>query len=257
MSRLHTEYQRLYLPPDARDAADAEHAPLLGRDGRVRAMVLGLRQPADWGTLCAVWRAVQTELEWPAPAIAVNGVDAFELWFSLAQPVPAAEAASVLQGLCRRHLPDVMPARLSLWPGPSPDLQPWTAPRIPALQAASGGWSAFVAPDLPAVFGDQPMLDFRPGDDAQAELLSRSVSVRPADWQAALDRHSHAAPGAASARPDPGATPPHAPVGPTPHTALNGPYQDPRAFLSDVMNEPTVPLELRIQAAKALLRTSA
>jgi hypothetical protein len=37
------------------------------------------------------------------------------------------------------------------------------------------------------------------------------------------------------------------------HAALQGPYQDPRRFLLDVMNDPTVALALRIDAAKALL----
>jgi len=37
------------------------------------------------------------------------------------------------------------------------------------------------------------------------------------------------------------------------HSALNGPYQDPRRFLLDVVNDPTVALALRIDAAKALL----
>ncbi|MDZ4295265.1 MAG: hypothetical protein U1C47_25500 [Hydrogenophaga sp.] len=39
----------------------------------------------------------------------------------------------------------------------------------------------------------------------------------------------------------------------TAHAALQGPYQDPRRFLLDVMNDPTVALVLRIDAAKALL----
>lgn len=243
MSRLHTEYLRLYLPPDAEDHT------LIGRDGRVRAMVFGLRQPADWAALSAVWRGVQTDLGWPAPAIAVNGVDAFELWFSLAEAVPAGEAAALLDALRHRYLPDVAPTRLSLWP--RADAAPWCTARIPALQAATGGWSAFVAPDLPAVFGDEPTLDFQPGDDAQAELLGRTSGVRVTDWRAAQALLQAAGGGgspAASAA-GPTAAPEADPVVP----ALNGPYQDPRSFLLDVMNHPAVALELRIRAARALL----
>lgn len=247
MSRLHTEYQRLYLPPDAEDHT------LVGRDGRVRALVLGMRQPADWAALSAVWRGVQADLGWPAPAIAVNGVDAFELWFSLAEAVPAAEAAALLDALRHRYLPDVTPARLSLWP--RADAAPWRHARIPALQDATGGWSAFVAPDLPAVFGDEPTLDFQPGDDAQAELLGRISGVRAADWRAAQALLLAAAgPGGAAAS-APAAGPASAPeLSPAAPDLMNGPYQDPRSFLLDVMNHPAVALELRIRAARALLK---
>jgi hypothetical protein len=248
MDRLQTQYQRLYLPP----SSEAVGAPgLIGVDGRVRALVFALRGPADWDALAPVWRGVQADLALPAPAIAVNGVDAFELWFSLAEPVPLAEASAFLQGLRQRYLPDVKPARLPLWPGPDAATppQPHTA-RIPALNPDTGHWSAFVAPDLPAVFGDDPSLDFQPGEDAQAELLSRLASATPAEWQAALAQLQPAAavpvtvPAAVPAQP-PGASPAHG--------ALNGPYQDPRRFLLDVVNDPTVALALRIDAAKALL----
>jgi len=45
-----------------------------------------------------------------------------------------------------------------------------------------------------------------------------------------------------------------APPAPTPHHAsLLGPYEDPRLFLRDVMNDSSVALVLRVDAAKALL----
>ena len=47
--------------------------------------------------------------------------------------------------------------------------------RVPQLQAETGRWSAFVAPDLAAVFGDEPVLDIPPGDEAQAELLASGL----------------------------------------------------------------------------------
>lgn len=252
MTRLQTEYQRLYLPPGA-SADSAETPGLIGADGRVRALVLALSRPADWDALSPLWRGVQSDLELPAPAIAVNGVDAFELWFSLAEPVPVAEAAAFLQGLRLRYLADVKPARLRLWPDavvPSASPDP---SRIPALHPATGRWSAFVAPDLPAVFGDDPSLDFQPVDDAQAEQLSRLASIPPDAWQAALAQLQAVAPAAAGVVPVPAALPVQPPAASPSHTALNGPYQDPRRFLLDVMNDPTVALALRIDAAKALL----
>lgn len=251
MTRLHTEYQRLYLPPGA-GVDDTAPPRFIDSDGRTRAMVLALGHPADWASLSPVWRGVQADLALPAPAIAVNGVDAFELWFSLAQPVPVAEATAFLQGLRQRYLPELAPKRLRTLPAGAGDAPP--AAWIPAPQAASGQWSAFVAPDLAAVFGDDPSLDFQPGNDAQAELLSRLVSTPLDAFQTALALLRPAAqPAATTAVPASGAAaPPPATPGAT-HAALAGPYQDPQRFLLDVMNDPTVALSLRIEAAKALL----
>lgn len=247
MTRLQTEHQRLYLLPTA-----ARNAPsLLGGDGRVRALVLGLSSPADWDALAPLWRGVQTELDWPAPAIAVNGRKAFELWFSLAEPLPRAEAAQLLAQLQGRYLADIRPDRVRAWPGADAAAEP---PTCPPMATAPDRWAAFVTPDLPAVFGDDPALDFPPSEDAQAELLSRLGSILPHAWQAAAVQLAEAlavlpadvgvAPAAPSAAP------------PTPtlhHAALVGPYDDPRLFLRDVMNDSSVALVLRVDAAKALL----
>lgn len=250
-SRLTHHLQRLYrLPGDLGSPSDSS-LHLVGADGSVRCMVLGLGQPADWGALAAVWRGVQADLEWPAPAIAVNGVDAFELWFALAEPVPVDQAADMLQGLCRRYLADVKPQRLRLRPSPDAGFpQPFSTQAtqlIPALQGDSGNWSAFVAPDLAAVFGDDPVLDLPPGDDAQADLLSRLTCIRPAAFQAALLSlkrvDSHEALGLQAPAMDAGPW-----EGPK-----NSLCEDPRRFLLAVMNDAAVSLALRIEAAKALL----
>jgi len=256
MNRLQAQYQRLYLPHTgvAPGAANAHPAnPEQPSEGSVRALVLALRNPADWDTLAPVWRGVQADLAWPAPAIAVDGVDAFELWFSLAQPVPRAEATAMLHGLCQRYLAGVKPERLPCWPGleASPALPTPQAGRIPALHPDTGRWSAFVAPDLPAVFGDDPSLDFPPSEDAQAELLSRLSSVAAADWRAALLDLQPVADAVGSVSPAFAVAP--AAVADTHHTALVGPYQNPSRFLLDVLNDTSVALVLRIDAAKALL----
>jgi hypothetical protein len=260
MSRLQAEYQRLYLHPAAEEGApDAAFAPLA--HGQARAMLLALARPADWGALSSVWRGVQVDLNLPAPAIAVNGTDAFELWFSLAKPVPVAQAQAFLNALRLRYLPEVVPGRLRLRPAVEEDASDASATvveRVPKLQAGSGNWSAFVAPDLAAVFGEDPWIDFPPGADAQAELLSRLASATPAEFQTALARlqprslalsataMSHDAP----ARLVTGVNRTHAVDG-------AGPYQDPRAFLLDVMNDASVALALRVDAAKALLVSKA
>ncbi len=236
MNRLDTEHQRLFASdPDAT------------AEGRLRHLVLALSGPADWVPLSAVWRGVQADLDLPAPAIAVNGVDAFELWFSLADPVPAHTAAAFLDGLCDRYLGEVAPARRRCWPSSDLGLQVEPA-RVPQLQAETGRWSAFVAPDLAAVFGDDPSLDIPPGDEAQADLLSRLKSVTRAEFQIALARLT----------PEPSpflpAVQPPVPTVVTPAAASTiRRHDDPRQFLLDVMNDPSVAMELRIKAAKALL----
>jgi hypothetical protein len=103
------------------------------------------------------------------------------------------------------------------------------------LHAATGRWSAFVAPDLAAVFGDDPSLDLPPGDEAQAEVLSRIQPIPAADWQRAI----------ASAAP--AALPVSQP------TTTPKPQDDPRRFLLSVMNDAKVDMALRVEAAKALI----
>jgi len=86
-----------------------------------------------------------------------------------------------------------------------------------------------VAPDLAPVFAEEPWLDTPPGEEGQADLLARLQSIKSA-----------ALPGPAAA----------AAAGATPAPATNS---DPKRFLLEVMNDASVPLALRIEAAKALL----
>jgi hypothetical protein len=216
MTRLQTEIHRLYGAP----TGDGEAA--------VRALVLELARPADWSRLAQVWQGVQADLGWPAPAIAVNGVDGYQLWFSLPQPLPPAEAQHLLDHLCGRYLADVTPERLRRIAGHPP-----TIPR----QVAADAWSAFVTSDLAAVFADTPWLDLPPGEDAQAELLGRLSPIATQDLHALLKEP--AAPAA-----------PVVTVAPPPRVTDD----EARQFLLSVMRDPAVELALRIDAAKALLR---
>jgi hypothetical protein len=101
---------------------------------------------------------------------------------------------------------------------------------VPALQPGTGLWSAFVAPDLAAIFSAEPWLDLAPSPDAQAHVLSRLESIKPAAFQAALSLSPVTPPATPSATPPNGLTPRQA-----------------------VMNDQAVELHLRIDAAKALL----
>jgi hypothetical protein len=229
MNRLHSELQRLYLLPTTDAAGSAQAAA-------VRALVLELARPAEWGELSKVWRGVQADLALPPPAIAVSGTDGLQLWFSLAEPVSASEGADFLARVRARYLAHIAPERLRVWPSAADPLRS-PAP-VPALHEATGNWSAFVAPDLAPVFADTPWLDIPPGEDGQADVLARLESIKPAALAAAMQRLQPLAPQEA----------PRA----MPGTA-DAPDLDPARFLQQVLNDASVPLGLRIEAAKALL----
>ncbi|MGQ0711440.1 MAG: hypothetical protein ACT4NV_17040 [Rhodoferax sp.] len=267
MNALHTELARLYhtAPPHTQLHAPlhgAVCAPLADANGQVRAAVLELARPADWGTLGALWRGVQTDLDLPAPGIAINGHDGYQLWFSWQQPIEAAQAQAFVAALCARYLQGVAPARLRCWPGGAnaahdPHAQDgsdsgFPAP-VPALHPRSGQWSAYIAPDLASVFADEPWLDRDPGLEAQTQLLARLQSIRPEAFaQAQQTLLPPAAP--ATATPTQAAPAASAPTGTPIDTTAPYPAETPGAFLQAVMQDPQAPLALRVQAAVALLR---
>jgi hypothetical protein len=252
MTRLQLALQRLYLPPPADAApAGAVGAPLAAADGHVRALVLEVRGPASWAALSRVWQGVQADLGLPAPGIAVSGSDGFQLWFSLQQAVPAAQGAAWLEALRLRHLAELPLRRVRQWPAASAAGQPaWQPGAVPAPQADAGHWSAFVSQDLAPLFEDTPWLDTPPNPDGQAGLLAQLHSMAPADvaqaWQACglPDVVVQPAPAAPAAVPV-------APVAAV--AAMAAAPQDPRQFLQAVMQDSSVPMALRIEAAKALL----
>ncbi|MBN8488253.1 MAG: hypothetical protein J0M20_11100 [Burkholderiales bacterium] len=217
MTRVDAEFARLF-------ALDGQGA-LIDGAGRSRALVLDWAAPADWDELGAVWRGVQDVLGWPAPAIAVSG-EALQLWFSLVEPVSADQARTLLVALRRRLLPADRAMRVEGWPREGRH-----ACRPGEPLPGDERWSAFVAPDLAPLFAQTPWLDVPPGDDGQAALLAGLGSVTPE--RLAVLSASASCVGAATV-----------------------PGVAPRAFLEQVMNDASVPLALRIEAAKALLMVS-
>lgn len=244
MTRLQSQLQRLYqLHPTASGLADQQ--------ALVRVMVLELARPADWDLLSRVWRGLQADLELPAPAVAVSGIDGFQLWFSLEQPVTVDHARAFLQALCARYLPDTDPGRLRLTPAASATtLEAPAGPSVPALQQRTGHWSAFVTADLAPIFADTPWVEDPPSDDGQAVVLSQLVSIKPPAFGTALERLGLSA----LQRDAPESTTPTRPADST--TARPGASHkclDPKQFLLQVMNDERVALALRVKAAKALL----
>lgn len=278
MNRLDTELHRLYLP-HPQPTAPQQAAPvvdasptLIGADGQVRALVLELASAAGWDGVAALWQGLQNELELPAPAIAISGAG-YQVWISLAQPVSVAQARAFLESLCRRFLAGIAPRHVQLQPSLEADVPDAPgaagvarhARLVPALQAASGHWSAFISPHLAAMFTDEPWLDMPPSPDAQADLLLRLKSLSPADFQRAQQQlaPTEAAPAAAAAatalpeqaatacdRPDAEAS---APTEGQDRLPAQTDELDPRRFLLAVMNDPATELRWRIEAAKALL----
>jgi hypothetical protein len=247
MNKLQTELQRLYFLPTAPNAPADLADELIDEQGRVRAMVLELTGPPSWELLSRVWIGVQTELEWPAPAIAVSGTDGLQLWFSLAEPIAAARAHACVLALRERFVADVDPRRVRLMPAADASGH---ARRIPAEQEPSGNWSAFVARDLAPVFDETPWLDIPPGEEGQANVL-RSLDVTT---MAAFEAAMHSLVPRAPMVPVAAATPLQAVADTaTPLVATGSASEQARRFLLRVMHDETQPVAVRIEAAKALL----
>lgn len=293
MSRLHAEFDRLYAPPGAAsDAPGSGDADLVGPNGQVRALVLDIGRPVEWPVVAPLWRAVQDDLDLPAPGLAISGEQSFQLWWSLAEAVPAQDAERFLQAVQRRFLPTLKPARVRTFPARTGDSNGdragWSHVRRVPAQVLPDQWSAFVAPGLAPVFEETPWVDFPPNEEGQAELLSALRSVSPSQWQDALARltgateeetgptgrtdaastatsmatstaTSRTAPATTSAVPagltltSAKASRHHTDGDPSPTGLVTESFSDPRRFLLHVMNDSAVPLPLRIEAAKALL----
>ena len=255
---------------------DVEPQPLQAWSGRLlgewtrlyapgQAMVLSFGRTVPWADVAAVWAGVQDEWGWPAPGIAIDGRQGYQLWFSVAAAVPAEMRRQAMGRLLQTLLPRCLPAErvqpvrdaCQPWPQAPGSTVPASVPQAlhveQALAEADGErWSAFVARDLAPVFEGSPWLDLSPSPEGQADLLARLAHIEPADFEAVAQTAPLLAvqPTAAPAVEMPPEVPPEAPW----HGAdPAAPTDDPRAFLLQVMNDAQVPLALRIQAAAALL----
>lgn len=257
MNRLQLALRRLYHMPDSHDDVrdDAPSASgLIAADGRVRAVVMAIAKSAGWETTTMLWAKVQSDLDLPSPAMAISGIDSYQIWFSLAEPVPVAQARHFLDLLRLRYLSAIPPDWIRM--KPAEDIAaPGHPPRmVPSLQPETGYWSAFVIPSLGGMFENEPWLESEPGSDSQADLLLRLESIKPDEFQQALERLTAAVEVLNAAQ---------APMSSNMESGaaslvkaaldLSGEGSDPKQFLLAVMNDPTIALHLRIEAAKALL----
>jgi len=232
MNPLQFELDRLYGL-----GASAAHGAAPAAAQGVRALVLELRPPAGWAQLSSVWTGVQSDLGLPPPAIAVSGIDALQLWFSLASPTLPSAGELFLRGLRARYLPDVGSTHIRLIADAA------QLPSAPPLETSPDRWSAFVAPDLASVFADTPWLDLPPNAEGQASLLHALEPIRQVALEAALGQlgvvEEVPADLKLSGLPE------------VPSFEQGG--ADAERFLRGVMNDESVPMALRIEAAKGLL----
>jgi hypothetical protein len=194
MEKLIAELTRLYLAPEAvtREAL-AQHLAgkttlaikLTTADNLTRALAIPFRKLAGaaegqhWTRLCEVANALQAELGLPAPAVSIDGANAFYLWLSLETPVPTARAQDFLAALRLAYFPETELA---------PDAA--TAPVYlpPCLNPRSGKWAAFIHPGMGASFADESGLEMTPPVAGQVAFLEGLDSIAGAQFQAALDK---------------------------------------------------------------------
>ena len=211
MHKLIAELNRLYLFDTQQQCQDAdggaqaltpavlarhlsgEHtvaARLVTDGGLARALVMEFGGKGGgelhWSAQCTIANAVQHELDLPAPAVSISGT-AFQLWLSLAAPVPVAQARQFLQLLRATFLP---PSADILAAAPPAYVEQAALP--PCLQP-SGKWAAFIHPSMGAAFVDEPGLDMPPPPAAQLGFLESLRSITPAQFAQALAQlHRHA-----------------------------------------------------------------
>lgn len=269
MNKLITELQRLYFLPDLQSkefsGVEDDRLPdgdstapryqlvtdlrLLGDDGLVRAMVLDFRRASDWPAVAALFQALQDDLELPAPAISVSGEAGFKMWFSLVDSLPLAEALHFLTALRSKYLPAIPEHQLSFLPSTEVEIS-----TVPGLHPVTGRWSAFIDPTMGSMFIDESGLEMAPNMDRQAEMLAGFKSIASDDFQRAVARLSISPLDAAMGNHPEQDFPPSAdPAVLRSTTNLGNKYKDPISFLVAVMNEPSLAISARIEAAKALL----
>lgn len=213
--------------------------------GPDRAMVLEVVLPAGWDQLSHVWKAVQSELELPAPAIAVSGVDGLQLWFSLAAPTSSSTRARFLQRLRQRYLSSLAPAHVRVFADAA------ETPTRPPVEISAQRWAAFITSDLVSIFFETPWLDIPPTDEGQAAILRALSPMQPVAYEVALNKLVANDDDARHEATDTTRTESKTAKDAAQSTGTW--RSEPARFLANVMNDESAPLALRIEAAKALL----
>jgi len=246
----------LITPPAIRQSLDGTATValnLVNPEGLVRALVITFDRAKDWTHLTALYQALEEDLELPAPAISISATGGFQLWLSLADCVPVAQAMAFLEALCSKYLADIPLRHLKLYPGinESSAGQPPTVDLVPGFHQASGKWSAFIDPSMGGMFLDEPGLDMAPNMAGQADILAKFESIKSQDFQRALTSFQSPM----TVAPKLVESVPNDQYELTSHSRLDvgSNYTEPKSFLLAVMNSPSASPDQRIKAAQALL----
>ncbi len=231
---------------------------LLATDGTVRTIVIGIADPKDWVRVAALYQGIQEDLELPAPAVSVSPDEGFQLWFSLAEAVPANQAVNFTHALRNKYLSDLPATKIRQWPEAGNSCCRLTL--VPSYHDTTQKWSAFIDPTMGSMFIDEAGLAISPGMDRQADLLGGVKSITADEFLRAMgvlksdaeletnpeqrqtDRKINHPDGISSDN-----------VGIRSPLNVGSNFSDPKSFLLAVMNDPKVSGKLRISAAKALL----
>lgn len=221
MLKLTRQLQRLFLQPEGHSTGEASR-------------LICLTLPAiSWDAVTELVDFLTQDLDLPPPPVSVDG-DGFRLWLSFAECLDPTEIRAFFGQLRQHALPDRPDDVLRL------ENEPITLP--PSQLSDGERWTAFIDAGMGSLFTDEPSLDFAPNPDQQADLLAgyRSIDTRAfARAKRRLDE--------STANETPAAVL-------TAETAKTiAAFSDPSRFLTAVMNDQTVALSLRIEAAKALL----
>ena len=257
MNKLESELRRLYcLPGQTIASFDSDQGAgvieLLSTGGLLRCFVISVEKGCDWTSVAAFYQGLQEDLDLPAPALAVSVEDGYQIWFSLAEPIPLQLAHDFMDALSRRYLAGIKAAKLRFRPDRAGELR--SLPVVPAKQANLERWSAFIDPTMGSMFVEESWLEMAPSLDKQAAMLVGLESITAPDLQKAL--------GLLQSLPDAsGVLPPEIgvdsgqierPSGAASLGAGNH-FTHPRDFLLAVMNDPSASTDQRIAAAIALL----
>ncbi|NTV70300.1 MAG: hypothetical protein HGA71_09160 [Azonexaceae bacterium] len=234
---------------------------LVSSQGMLRTLVICIDRGCYWEQLAALYQAVQEDLDLPAPAISVSVEDGYQLWFSLAEPVPSQQAQFFLNALRLKYLVDIPLSRLKFRPAIEACANAESLSVLPLMQTLTEPaerWSAFIDPTMGSMFVDESWLEMAPNLDKQAAMLAGVESIKSTDFQRVLTLLQEEAALSASlvessrsgreSGPQGVATDP-----PLLSSGVRGNFSDPKSFLMAVMNDPQTCTCDRIEAAKALL----
>lgn len=259
MNKLESELQRLYFLP-GQAWAGLQSPPtspspifrLVTENGLARCLLISIAKGADWEYVAALHRGLQEDFELPAPAISVSVDEGYQVWLSLAEPVPLQLLEDFARDLCQRYLAEISTAKLKT--RPAKESASKFAALVPLRHGDEERWSAFIDPTMGSMFVDETWLEMTPSLDRQAAILSAIESISAQDFhRVSLLVQAPPKPLAGCASISPHAS--NAESDSTPVALLNiaGHFADPRSFLLAVMNDQSASANHRIEAAVALL----